>query len=107
MIDLQDLLNDRVDTLIGRPRGEAARQHYHVDALDGSSDFIEIAAPKTLRSITPSFVQGMFGPSVRTLGGKEAFLKRYSLSRLSEGLRYDILEGIDRVMISRSVAGSH
>lgn len=107
MINLEVLTSPAIDTLIGRPRGEAARAEFKLDVLDVDASAVAVYAPKYLRAITPSFVQGLFGPSVRALGGREGFLAHYKLDGLNEALRQDILEGISRTLISREVAGGH
>lgn len=68
-INLEDLTRDgRVHNLSGRLRGQAARELFCVDALDRSAEPVEVIVPPYIYSVTPSFFQGLFGPSVRARG---------------------------------------
>lgn len=88
--------------LSGHDRGSAARTYFDLPTLERNFDHIVLVVPKDLDAITPSFIQGMFALSATLDGGKDAFLQRYDL-RATEWIREDILAGIDRLLMKRSV----
>ena len=77
-INLEELTGKgRVHNLSGRLRGKAARELFHVDVLDDQDDLIDVIVPPYVYSITPSFIQGMFGESVKALGNDAVRFKRH------------------------------
>jgi hypothetical protein len=97
-VDLTRLTKNEVSMLTGHARGLHARDLFHLDELETSADSIEVLAPHSLDTITPSFVQGLFARSVSVLGD-DGLRKKYDLSRLPSSLRDDILTGIARLAI--------
>jgi hypothetical protein len=75
-IQLADLTKGEVRSLSGQERGVAAREHYHVDALDRDENPVIVQVPDDLDSMSPSFIQGMFSLSIRLLG-PEKFREHY------------------------------
>lgn len=102
-IDLQSLVGKNILVLAGMERGVAARKDFGLDDLDVGDDDVVITAPESLDAIAPSFVQGFLAQSYSKLG--EEGLKAKYRFQLSEDLLDDILEGIKRLRMSRSIAG--
>ncbi|PHQ63059.1 MAG: hypothetical protein COC10_08145 [Sphingobium sp.] len=66
-IDLEQLTGaGKVHNLSGRERGLAARELFDLDKLDADAQPVDVIVPEYVYSLTPSFVQGFFGQSVRT-----------------------------------------
>jgi hypothetical protein len=61
----------------GQPRGKAARRHFNVDALDREEGVVTVLVPADTYSIGPSFLLGLFEPSIVQFG-KEKFFKKFS-----------------------------
>lgn len=70
IIDFAELTeNGQVANLSGRHRGLAAREKYHLDwGNENDVRDLEIIVPRTLDSVTPSFIQGMFGRALEVMG---------------------------------------
>jgi hypothetical protein len=102
-IQLAQVAGEDARVLIGHDRGLAARQLFDLDRLDGVGDKIVVTAPVHLRTLTPSFVQGLFAASIHSLG-EDAFFDHYTF-QLSDGLFDDIRAGVDRVLTSRHISG--
>lgn len=99
-IDLKTLTKPGSRVLIGHENGVAARQHFQLDYLDSGREVVTVVVPQELRSLTPSFVQGMFAGSVHKLGPTE-FFRRYKF----EAPKYiieDIRSGVDRALADRA-----
>jgi hypothetical protein len=60
----------------GRPRGEKARAKFQLDSLPSDHEVIVII-PDDVYTVTSSYFLGLFGPSVRRLGSREAFLDSF------------------------------
>lgn len=102
-IDLQTLVGRNILVLAGMERGVAARGEFGLDRLDVGEDEVVITAPDTLDAIAPSFVQGFLSKSYSALG-EDGLKSKYRLN-MSEDLLDDILEGIKRLRMKRSIAG--
>lgn len=59
---------DKVHILSGRERGQEARTKFKLDALDAANVIVEVIIPAYIYSVTPSFIAGLFGKSVRAHG---------------------------------------
>lgn len=72
-INFQDL---GMPVFTGRTRGAEARKRL---GLDGVSEdmVVEISIPDDTYAITSSYFLGLFGPSVRRAGSKDAFLAHF------------------------------
>ncbi len=99
-IDLTELTRNEVRSLIGYARGERARAHFDLDRLDRESGPITVTAPPNLRTLTTSFVQGLFGNSVLLLG-EPAFRKHYQFDGFGVLALQSLENGIDRIMMKR------
>ncbi len=65
-IDLEELTGaGKVHNLSGRERGLAARELFQLDKLDAEPSPVDVIVPEYVYSLTPSFVQGFFGESVK------------------------------------------
>jgi hypothetical protein len=60
----------------GQPRGKHARQLFELDTLDREDGTVTINIPPDTYSIGPSFLLGLFGPSIVRLG-KPGFYAKY------------------------------
>jgi hypothetical protein len=98
VIDLKPL-GGRV--YVGRPNGVKARSHFKLEELERNGKFpITIQFPEDARTMTSSFFLGMFGISVRLVGSKEGFLKKYKFET-SQKILEEINNGIMDALISR------
>lgn len=101
MLDLSRLAGDEATTVLsGKDRGEQTRADFHIDALDKSPEHVVVQLPPNLDAITPSFVLGMFGQSVKTLGSVDAFFDKYNFdvepylfSQIRRGAEYSLVVG--------------
>jgi|Transcript_31423 hypothetical protein len=102
-IDLSELTSAHSKVLAGHQRGVAARALYHIDDLDEDnvSDLV-IVAPGQLETISPSFVQGFLGATLKKIG-PDALKKRLNLSALKPFLRDDFIIGIQRLTLRSQV----
>jgi len=66
-----------VCNLIGRDRGHDIRTRLGLDELDRANGPITVEVPDYILAATGSFLQGLFAPSLRTLGGPDAFREHY------------------------------
>lgn len=67
--------NSRV--LVGRPRGEMAREKYRLDSIDEVGRQVEVSIPDNIYSVNSSFFLGLFGKSIINAGSRESFFDRY------------------------------
>ncbi len=102
-IDLTVLTRGEVRSLIGQDRGVAARNEFKLDELDQSGDEVIVLVPQDMRTLTPSFVQGLFAGSVGRLG-EHGFFSHYKFNAPAHILD-DVRSGIDRILTSRHIAG--
>lgn len=98
--DLARITQNRVRNLSGHERGLAARKAFDFDAFDGGNDIVEIIVPEELNAISPSFFQGMFSKSVKTLG-LDQFKKRYRFQAKSDQL-LQVERGIRAILRDRA-----
>lgn len=70
----------RPRNLIFGPHGKTVREMLGLDVLDIGLCPITIHIDEDVDSISTSFFQGLFCPSIQTLGGVENFLKKYTFS---------------------------
>jgi hypothetical protein len=93
-----------VRAYVGRPNGENAREYFHIDEFDNSSgELIEVKFPETTKTISSSFFLGMFGKSIISAGGKEAFNKRFKFFA-KEHIKNQIDKSVDRALVSMNSA---
>ena len=67
----------RTKNLSGKERGIAAREKLELDILDERPGEVSVLVPDYVDTISPSFFQGLFSQSIRTLNGKDPFLRKY------------------------------
>ncbi|WP_137045493.1 hypothetical protein [Pseudolabrys sp. FHR47] len=102
-VDLVILTRGEVRSLIGHERGVAARQEFDLDRLDKVDEEIVVRVPGDMRTLTPSFLQGLFAGSVSNLG-EHGFYKHYKFDAPMHILD-DVRAGVDRILTSRHLAG--
>ncbi|MCY4261328.1 MAG: hypothetical protein OXC91_13830 [Rhodobacteraceae bacterium] len=77
-IDLDSVAGSgRTRNLSGKERGIAARKQLKLDAIDAQPGEVLVVVPDYVDTISPSFFQGLFSQSIRTLKGKDRFLIKY------------------------------
>jgi hypothetical protein len=103
-LELKTVIRDDARVLIGQERGVAVREAFGLDALDRAGELVQIVVPSSLRTLTPSFVQGLVAGSVHSLG-EDKFFERYSFEGGDQNVMSDIRAGVDRVLTSRHLAG--
>ncbi|KPF78358.1 hypothetical protein IP88_04235 [alpha proteobacterium AAP81b] len=103
-IDLEELTQGKVHNLSGRLRGIAARERFGLDGLDGSGDPVEIRIPDYIYAVTPSFIQGLLGPTLKSLHfDVKAFRDSYRF--VAPAVVLEQLErGISAITTSRDIA---
>lgn len=103
-VDLKLFGKGQVRVLIGHDKGLAAREALRLDELDQRGEVVTVSIPATLRTLTPSFVQGLFAASIKRFGEVE-FFKHYRFEAPSHIIG-DIRAGVDRVLTSRHLSGA-
>lgn len=103
-IDLEVLTQGKVHNLSGRLRGLAAREKFGLDQIDRQGGVVELRVPSYVYAVTPSFVQGLLGESLRIRHGNvEAFRKAYRF--VAPAVVLEQLErGISAIATSRDIA---
>lgn len=87
---------------IGREKGEAARKKLHLEILDSDKEMSAIVTiPATTYSINSSFFLGLFGPSIRAAGTREAFLNKFTFKCSTEEMK-SVESGIQRALLEHS-----
>ncbi len=99
-IELSKFVGDDIRVLIGHERGIAVRNAFGMDALDQDPEVVQIAVPSTLRTLTPSFVQGLVAESIHRLGEK-GFYDHYQFDAEAHVIG-DIRAGVDRVLTNEA-----
>lgn len=107
-IDLDQLTaHGKVQNLSGRVRGLAAREYFNLDEIDKSSETAELHIPGYIYSLTPSFVQGLLGESVRALNNNVAeFRKKYHFVAPAVVLQ-QLERGISAIVTNRDLENLH
>lgn len=101
MLDLSVLSGDQGNRVLsGKDRGIQARKDFNLDELDKASDDLSVLLSSDLDAITPSFVLGMFGASVKAFGSVDAFFHKYHfevkphlIAQIRRGAEYSLLKG--------------
>jgi hypothetical protein len=102
-INLTVLTRGEVRSLIGQDRGLAARGEFKLDKLDEDNSEVVVVVPPDMRTLTPSFIQGLFAGSVGHLG-EQGFFAHYKFDAPAH-IMNDVRSGIDRILTSRHIAG--
>ena len=99
-IDLARHRSQGSHLLSGRDRGISVRADERLDDRDREKGSVTVAVPEDIYSINTSFFLGLFGPSVRKLGSREAFLGHYKfvctpllLEDVERGIREALKKG--------------
>lgn len=85
---------------VGRERGNSVRKKFSLDKLDQDPETVSVIVPDNTFSINPSFFLGLFGESIRTLGSREAFLKKYRF-KIPKHLQSSIEAYISRALFEK------
>lgn len=108
MINLEDLTGEgRVQNLSGRLRGLAAREKFRINELDRSDGVVEVHVPDYVYSLTPSFFQGLFGQSVKALGGNALRFKSHFRFVAPDVVMKQIDRGLSAILTSRDISDVH
>lgn len=104
-IDLEELTgHGKVQNLSGRVRGLAARELFKLDELDRTGEDAELVVPPYVYSLTPSFVQGLLGESVRASGNDvNRFRQRFRFIAPAVVLQ-QLERGLSAILTDRNVA---
>lgn len=70
-----DFANLGMPVFTGRDRGQKARLDLGLDQL-APNELVKVVIPENTYAVTSSFFLGLFGPSVRSLGG-EGFQEKF------------------------------
>lgn len=101
-INLAEYKTAEVKFYSGRPRGEKVRDTLGFENEESQMDEYLIQIPQDTDSIHTSFFLGLFGPSVRKCGTRDAFLKKFKF-QAPEGVMEDIEDGILQALKKSSV----
>jgi hypothetical protein len=77
-IELAPYKNPTTTVYTGRPQGIEVREKLKLEAIDKSSDKVEILIPEDTTSFNPSFFLGLLYGSIQKLG-IEKFKEKYNL----------------------------
>jgi hypothetical protein len=90
---------------VGRPNGEKARKHFHIDEFDQTAYEVnvEVIFPETTKTISSSFFLGMFGKSIIAAGDKDEFYRRFRFSA-KKHIQKQIDKSVDRALVSMNSA---
>jgi hypothetical protein len=78
--------------LSGKDKGVQTRIDLDIDTYDANGE-IDVILPKGLAAMTPSFILGLFGSSVKKCGTVESFLSKYRFSSAPDHLMDQIRRG--------------
>lgn len=81
----------------GRAKGQINRKNYNLDEKDQSDAIIEVDIPDNAYAVTSSFFLGLFGESIRSLGGRNQFRAKYNIKapeRFNEKIEFYIERAI-------------
>ena len=85
----------------GRDCGEEFRKRYQLDKLDGAEGEVQVLIPAEVISMNTSFFLGLFGPSVRRLGG-DGFLSKYKF--VCDDVHMEtVREGVSRALKEHTI----
>jgi len=86
--------------LSGKQRGIQARSDFSLEKFDKEQDYVTVKFAPEVQAVTPSFVLGMFGVSVKAYGSVDAFFEKYRfdvrpnlLAQIRRGAEYSLLKG--------------
>jgi hypothetical protein len=91
--------NQPTIVLSGKDKGVQTRSDFKIDAFDADGQ-IDVILPSGLAAMTPSFVLGLFGSSVKKCGTVESFLAKYRftapehvMDQIRRGAQYSLVRG--------------
>jgi hypothetical protein len=101
MLDISVLAGDGATSVLsGKQRGMQARIDFKLDDLDARDEDVTVRLSEVVEAITPSFVLGMFGKSVRLCGSVDSFFDKYKfntkpyiIAQLRRGAEYSLVKG--------------
>ena len=105
-IDLSEVRVSGTRVYSGQPRGKAARQYFRVDSLDREDGVVTVLIPSDTYSIGPSFLLGLFEPSVKKLG-EDRFFAKYKFpwnEILLDSLHETVARALKTSTVLRSIA---
>jgi hypothetical protein len=103
VINLSEVRPAGVRVYSGQPRGKEARRRFSIDKLDRERGIVLVEIPADTYSVGPSFLLGMFGPSIDALG-KEGFYRKYNFP-WNDLLLDSLHETVTRAIKTSSVLG--
>ena len=78
-VDLGDYREPGIGLFSGNPRGAAVRAAAKLDEADAAQVEVVVVVPADAFAVTSSFLSGLLGTSIRTLG-KDRFRELYSFT---------------------------
>lgn len=99
VINLDEYRSNGSKVFAGRERGKLARQRAGLDQIDQTDTTVLVRVPEDIYSVNSSFFLGMFGPSIRRLGGEE-FRRRFSFE--GKDISRVIEDGIKEALRSKA-----
>src|SRR5260370_3114175 len=104
-IDLGTVRAPNTKTFTGQPRGKDSRARLKIQSYDKADVVVTVLVPPDTYSVSPSFVLGLFSPSIQTLG-RERFFAKYDFSSWPPELHDAVDEAVDRVLNRADVFAS-
>lgn len=101
-IDFGALTEGKVHNLSGHDRGLAARKSFRLDELDHDGQKHVIHVPEDIYGISPSFVQGFFADTLRSLNNDLAAFRNLYDFDSTDLIRRQIDRGLQNILIDRS-----
>jgi hypothetical protein len=83
----------KVHNLTGKDRGLHGRVFFEVDALDQTSESVQVIVPDHLDNISTSYFLGLFSKSIKSLG-EDAFRSKYIFHSPKTAISRQIEHGI-------------
>lgn len=88
---------------VGRALGKQARSRLGLDRVDAEGLAVVVRIPPTTFSVNSSFFLGLFGPSIRSAGTREEFLRRYTFEMDEERFKESVDASIDRALFENGL----
>lgn len=100
MLDLRPATNGKSTILAGFEKGQRVRNMLQVDDLDDAIENVIVLRGDELRTIAPSFVQGLFGKSAVKMG-RDGFFAKYHFDKWPPNLVSQVEAGVLRALMTR------
>lgn len=101
-IDFGTLTEGKVHNLSGHDRGLAARRSFRLDELDTDGVKHLVRIPDDIYGISPSFIQGLFADTLRSLNNSLEEFERCYEFEATDLIQRQIARGLQNILIDRT-----